>query len=82
MSVRRSRTFAVLGFSTTHDALTAEQLLADLGIGVTPIPAPRSLDGALCGIALRLEPSDLDRALELLGRAGIEPSGSSTIEDV
>ena len=82
MSAREPRTFAVLGFATTHDALTSEQLLKDLGIDVTPIPAPKSLGGALCGIALRIEPSDLERALELLGRAGIEPSGQGTIEDV
>ena len=82
MSARSPRPFEVFGFATTHDALAAEQLLKDLGVPVTPIPAPRSLGGALCGIAPRLEPSDVPRAEELLERAEMVPAARGSIEDV
>jgi len=78
---RVPRQFAVLGFESTHAALDAESLLLDMGIDVAPIPTPRSL-GALCGIALRLEPADAGRALHFLGSAGIVVGSSGTVEDV
>jgi hypothetical protein len=76
------RTYAVLGFSTTHAALDAEQLLKDLGVPVTPIPVPKVLDGALCGIALRLELADLERAGGLLERADIAVTAHGEMQDV
>jgi hypothetical protein len=82
VSARSRRLFEVFGFATTHDALAAEQLLKDLGVPVTPIPAPRSLGGALCGIALRLELPDVPRAEELLERAEMAPAARGSIEDV
>ncbi len=80
-AVRETRAFVALGFKTTHAALSAESLLEDLGITVTPIPAPRVL-GALCGIALRLELADVERAEELLARGDIAVTGRVEIEDV
>jgi len=80
MTPREARPFVVLGFATTHDALDAEALLGDLGIDVVPIPAPQSI-GALCGIALRLEPRDSERALEYLDRGGIAVTAMGQIED-
>jgi len=82
MSVREARTYAAFGFSTTHAALDAERLLKDLGVPVTPIPAPTILGGALCGIALRLELSDVERAQTLLERAGIAVASSGEMQDV
>ena len=82
MSGRTPRLFEVFGFTTTHEALAAEQLLKDLGVPLTPIPAPRALGGALCGIALRLDPPDVPRAEELLERAGMSPAARGSIEDV
>jgi hypothetical protein len=78
---REPRPFVALGFASTHDALDAEQLLGDLGITVVPMPAPKSL-GALCGIALRLEPADESRADAYLEAAGIVVGARSIIEDV
>jgi len=78
---RQPRSYLVLGFASTHAALDAESLLEDLGIALTPIPAPKVL-GSLCGIALRLEPADEDRALRYLEGAGIGISSSAVIEDV
>lgn len=82
MSAREARTYAVFGFSTTHTALDAERLLKDLGVPVTPIPAPTFLGGALCGIALRFELSDVDRAETLLERAGIAVDARGEMQDV
>ena len=78
---RTPQPFVVLGFPTTHDALDAESLLGDLGIDVMPIPTPKSI-GALCGIALRLAPSDEARATAYLCNAGITISARAEIEDV
>jgi len=75
------RTFGVLGFVSTHDALDAEALLEDMGVDVVPIPAPATV-GALCGIALRIPPEQVERALEYLERAGIRVAAMTTIEDV
>lgn len=80
MSVPERRPFIVLGFSTTHDALDAEALLEDMGIEVVPIPAPPETS-ATCGIALRLDPGDIDRALVYLDRVGIEVASTIGIED-
>lgn len=78
---RSSKPFVVLGFASTHDALDAEALLGDLGIDVVPIPAPKSI-GALCGIALRLQPDDEPRALEYLKGAAIDVAARATMEDL
>lgn len=78
---REPRPFAALGFASTHDALDAEQLLGDLGITVVPMPAPQSI-GTLCGIALRIELADEDRANTYLEAAGISVAARTEIEDV
>jgi ribosomal protein L7Ae-like RNA K-turn-binding protein len=81
VTTRAPRPFVVLGFASTHDALDAEALLEDMGVEVVPIPAPKSI-GALCGIALRIEPDQHERALRYVERAGIEVVGTASIEDV
>jgi hypothetical protein len=78
---RPTRRYAVLGFATTHDALDAESLLEDLGIEIVPIPAPPSVSGG-CGIALRMLPEELDRAIRYLESAGIQIAGKQEIDDV
>lgn len=78
---RVPRAFAALGFSSTHDALDAEQLMLDLGISVVPIPAPSTI-GTLCGIALRIELADEERATSYLEVAGITVTARVEIEDV
>jgi len=78
---RTPREFAAFGFESTHEALDAEQLLGDLGIEVVPMPAPKTL-GARCGIALRIELADEDRAAVYLDAAGILVRAKGRIEDV
>ncbi len=78
---REEREFAVFGFASTHDALAAEALLKDAGLAVVPVPAPHEL-GALCGIALRLPPSDAGRARDVLVSASIQPTGEVAMSDV
>lgn len=81
MTDRGTRTFEVLGFGSTHDALDAEALLEDLGFTVTPIPAPPGLS-ATCGIALRIEMDDSERVHLYLDRAGISVARRGVIEDL
>jgi hypothetical protein len=38
--------------------------------------------GALCGIALRIPPEQVERAEEYLVRGGITVTGKATIEDI
>jgi len=78
---RERRRFVVFGFGSTHDALDAEALLGDLGVTVTPIPTPKSV-GSLCGIALRLEPADEERARRYLEGAGIAITSAGEIDDL
>ncbi len=68
--------YVVLGFETTHDALSAEEILQASGVPVVPVPAPPSI-GALCGIAMRIRFTDLHEAEELLVAGGIAPSSHS-----
>jgi len=81
VSAREPRPFVVYGFESTHAALSAESLLKDMGVAVVPVPAPKSI-GRLCGIALRVEPAESDRAEELLANAGMEPNARVEVEDV
>lgn len=78
---RTARRFAVFTFASTHDALDAERILLDLGIDVVPIPTPVAA-AALCGIALRAETRDADRAAGYLGAAGIAVAELLEIEDI
>lgn len=68
--VRSLRPYVVLGFATTHDALAAEDALAGAGIEVVPVPAP-SMVSAMCGIALRIDPSSEGASATVLRSAGI-----------
>lgn len=79
--IRAPREFAAFGFESTHEALDAEALLGDLGIDVVPMPAPKTL-GSRCGIALRLELADEERAATYLDAAGILINARGRIEDV
>ena len=78
---RTPRSFAVFGFSSTHDALAAEDLLQDAGIEAVPIPAPTLL-GALCGIALRVPEMASEQARSRMEEGGVEPSGIILMDDV
>jgi hypothetical protein len=76
-----ARPFVVYGYASVHDALCAESVLKGAGLAVTPVPSPKEL-GELCGIALRVDPSDADHAERLLRSAGMEPKVRAEIEDV
>lgn len=77
----RHEPFVVFGFGTTHEALSAEELLKAHGLRVVPIPTPREL-GALCGIAMRLPLEEEDEGRALLEGRGLGPERTARIEDV
>jgi len=81
LSPRELRDFVVLGFASTHDALSAEAIMKDMGVDAVTVPAPKEI-GTLCGIALRVSPEHAERARELLVRGGIEPTASVVVQDV
>ncbi len=60
-------------FHSIHRVLHAEQLLKEAGVEFLLIPVPRQLT-ADCGLALRVDPAHLGRALAVLAAAGLEPA--------
>ena len=77
---RELRTYIVFGFESTHDALSAEALLEDMGIEIVTIPAPASI-GTRCGIALRMPPEQSQRAARYLENAGLALAMQVEMED-
>lgn len=73
--------FVVYGFSTTHAALTAEEILKAAGLRVVPIPAPARL-GTVCGIAMRVPFEQSEEADSALIAARLEATGRFEIDDV
>ncbi len=67
--------FVVFTFTTTHDALTAEELLKAAGLDVVPIPAPSS-PTAKCGLAMRLPASQALPAEEAMAAGGVTHAGA------
>jgi hypothetical protein len=75
------RPFVVYGFASVHDTLAAESVLKAAAIEVVAIPAPREL-GELCGIALRVTPSDAEAAEHALIAGGQPPRAQGRIDDL
>jgi transposase len=72
--------FAIYGFATTHDALTAEAALERAGVAVTTIPAPREL-GSHCGLAMRVHEGDAADAEGAMSDAAIAWTSRVDLED-
>lgn len=64
----------VLVFASTHAAMAAEDALREAAIALQVIPLPAWI-AADCGLALRLDESDADRAREELRRRDIHVRG-------
>lgn len=77
---RGKQRFVVFAFSSTRESLDAEEALISAGVPhrVMPLPPHR---GRLCGIALRLEPSDEVQGVEAIQRAGMVVQARDEIED-
>lgn len=75
------RAYRVWGFSSTHDAIAAEDALKSEGIAATTIPRPAELGGAECGIAVRVLDAETLRSEELFARIDILPRGSILMMD-
>jgi len=54
-----------LTFGSTHGALRAESLLLAGGVACEVVPKPREIRGS-CGLAVRTQAADADRAHALL----------------
>ena len=62
----------ILIFRGTHQVLSAEKVLKKGGVPMRLIPVPRRLTSD-CGLAIRIFPSDKDRARKALLMAGLLP---------
>jgi len=65
---------AVFLFYTSSAAFQAERALKDAGLAVKLIPTPRQFSSD-CGISLRLDWSEGERAQALLAERGVEHAG-------
>ena len=66
-----SREYVVILFAGTSHAVRAESLLVRAGVECRLVPVPRMLSSD-CGVCVRLEPGDEDRALRVLAQAGVD----------
>lgn len=62
----------IFTFSCTHDAITGGKTLEEAGLAVRNMALPDQI-GAGCGICLRVDEGERDRALACLKDAGILP---------
>jgi hypothetical protein len=60
----------VLTFATTDDALRAERVAAERGLGARVVPAPASA-AAKCGLALECLPEDVPALVAALTAADV-----------
>ena len=61
-------------FYTTSAAFRAEKVLKDAGLAVKLVPTPRQFSSD-CGVALRLDWREAERAQALLAETGVEYAG-------
>ena len=78
---RAKRPFVVLAFASTRDSLAAEHALREAGLNVGVMPLPRHR-GKLCGVSLRLAPTDEPAALQALSARGVEVASRDEIMDL
>lgn len=62
---------AVFTFTTTHQAMAAEDILREAGLRLEVVPPPRELSAG-CGLALKIQLADVQAAREALTREGGE----------
>jgi len=67
--------FGVVLFYTTSAAIRAEKLLKGAGLAVKLIPTPRQFSSD-CGIALRFDWTEAERARALLNEATVDTAGT------
>ena len=65
--------YGVALFNTTTSVMRAEKLLQKAGITVKLIPTPRQFSSD-CGIAVRFDAKDLERARGVFAQARLEPA--------
>ena len=63
----------ILVYSTSH-ALRAETILQGEGITCKLIPVPRHLSSN-CGVCIRIQEADGERAMDMLTAAGVDTVG-------
>lgn len=74
LQIQKAAPYAVIGFSTTADAMAAERLFQQAALSARLIPMPRELSAG-CGMGIAVAPSDRAAACALLADAGIRPDG-------
>jgi hypothetical protein len=70
----------ILIFRGTHQVLAAEKRLKQGGVAMRLIPVPRRLTSE-CGLAIRIPPSERDRARTVLSQTGVAPLSAHLLLD-
>lgn len=61
---------SVITFTSTHQAMAAEDALLEAGVPLEVVPAPPGTSAG-CGLALRVRNSDLQTAERILAERGV-----------
>jgi len=66
--------YSVISFKSTHDAIKGETLIKREGTEGRLIPLPPEVSAG-CGLALRLDPKDLEAVTSLFDAEGVKYDG-------
>ena len=73
--MRIKKTYVVLSFHTTLEAMEWEKQCAECGVPGRIIPLPREISAG-CGLAWRMEPAEYEQKKEQIHTFGIETDQS------
>ena len=73
--MRIKKTYVVLSFHTTLEAMEWERQCAECGVPGRIIPLPREISAG-CGLAWRMEPAEYEQKKEQIHTFGIETDQS------
>ena len=73
--MRIKKTYVVLSFHTTLEAMEWEKQCAECGVPGRIIPLPREISAG-CGLAWRMEPAEYEQKKEQINTFGIETDQS------
>lgn len=62
--------YYIIAFNSTNEAILSEKVILDKNINARIIPLPTEIT-ASCGLSLRIEADDLEKAIVLLGQNNI-----------
>ena len=69
----------VITFNSIHRVMKAEKILKREGVSITLVPTPRRISSD-CGMVVRVDCGELDRAQKILKTSGLDVEGIYEID--